>query len=37
VPELAKRGFVEGRNLTLETRFGGPDDIPKLARDLVDT
>jgi putative tryptophan/tyrosine transport system substrate-binding protein len=37
VPELAKRGFVEGRNLTLETRFGEPHDIPKLARDLVDT
>jgi ABC-type uncharacterized transport system substrate-binding protein len=37
VPELAKRGFVEGRNLTLETRFGGSHDIPKLARDLVDT
>jgi putative ABC transport system substrate-binding protein len=37
VPELAKRGFVEGRNLTLETRFGQLHDIPKLARDLVDT
>jgi putative ABC transport system substrate-binding protein len=37
VPELAKRGFVEGRNLTLETRFGEPHDIPELARDLVGT
>jgi len=35
VPELARRGFVEGRNLTLETRFGEPHDIPELARDLV--
>src|SRR5205823_9875479 len=33
VPELAKRGFVEGRNLTLESRFGEPHDIPQLARD----
>src|SRR5437868_12256332 len=37
VPELAKRGFVEGRNLTLESRFGEPHDIPQLARDLVGT
>jgi putative ABC transport system substrate-binding protein len=37
VPELAKRGFVEGRNLTLETRFGEPHDILELARDLVGT
>ena len=37
VPELAKRGFVEGRNLTLETRFGEQHDIPELARDLVGT
>ena len=37
VPELAKRGFVEGRNLTLDARFGEPHDIPELARDLVGT
>ena len=37
VPELAKRGFVESRNLTLETRFEEPHDIPELARDLVGT
>src|SRR3954453_15815746 len=34
VPELAKRGFVEGRNLQLETRFGEPNSIPALARRL---
>ena len=37
VPELAKRGFVEGRNLTLDARFGEPHLIPALARDLVGT
>jgi putative tryptophan/tyrosine transport system substrate-binding protein len=37
VPELAKRGFVEGRNLTLDTRFGEPHEIPGLAKDLVST
>ena len=37
VPELAKRGFVEGSNLTLETRFGEPHQIAELARDLVRT
>ena len=35
VPELARRGFVEGRNLQLETRFGEPNAIPALARDLA--
>ena len=35
MPELARRGFVEGRNLQLETRFGEPNAIPALARDLV--
>jgi hypothetical protein len=30
VPELAKRGFVEGRNLTLETRFGEPTTFRSL-------
>ena len=37
VPELAKRGFVESRNLTLDARFGEPHAIPELARDLVGT
>jgi putative ABC transport system substrate-binding protein len=37
VPELAKRGFVEGGNLVLETRFGEPHDIPRLASELVDS
>src|SRR3954471_16398464 len=35
VPELARRGFVEGRNLTLETRFGEPQQMAELARELV--
>jgi len=34
LPELAKRGFVEGRNLRLETRSGEPNAIPELAKDL---
>ena len=37
LPELAKRGFVEGRNLLVEGRFGGPLLIPDLARELVHT
>jgi putative tryptophan/tyrosine transport system substrate-binding protein len=37
VPELAKRGFVEGRNLTLEARFGEPHQIATLAAELVGT
>jgi putative ABC transport system substrate-binding protein len=37
VPELAKRGFVEGRNLILETRSGEPHEISALAKELVDS
>jgi putative ABC transport system substrate-binding protein len=37
VPELAKNGFVEGRNVVLETRFGEPDQIAALAAELVAT
>ena len=37
LPELAGRGFVEGRNLKLETRSGEPRVIPDLARDLART
>ena len=35
LPELAKRGFVEGRNLVLDTRAGNPPEVPVLARELV--
>jgi putative ABC transport system substrate-binding protein len=34
-PELAKLGFVEGRNLEVITHVGRPEDLPALARDLV--
>jgi putative ABC transport system substrate-binding protein len=37
VPELAKHGFVEGRNLTIDARFGEPDQIPTLAKELAGT
>ena len=37
VPELAQRGFVEGRNLTLESRFGEPHQILEIARELAGT
>jgi putative ABC transport system substrate-binding protein len=35
LPELAKAGFVEGQNLTDETRLGSAEDLPKLARELA--
>jgi putative ABC transport system substrate-binding protein len=35
LPELAKFGFVEGRNLVVETRLGGTDELPGLARELL--
>src|SRR6266496_371728 len=35
LPELAKRGFVEGRNLLVENRIGSEDALPQLARELV--
>jgi putative ABC transport system substrate-binding protein len=35
LPELARLGFVVGRNISLEERIGPPDRIPSLARDLV--
>ena len=37
VPELARRGFVDGSNLALETRFGEPHQMAELARELVRT
>jgi putative ABC transport system substrate-binding protein len=36
-PELAKQGYVEGRNLIIEIRIGAPDRLPELARELVVT
>jgi putative ABC transport system substrate-binding protein len=35
VPELAKLGFVDGRNLTWEARFGTPERLPALAQELI--
>src|SRR5215207_4843732 len=35
--QLAKLGFVEGGNLVIDLRVGAPDELPKLARDLVAT
>jgi len=35
LPELARAGFVEGRNLILDIRIGPPSDFSKLARDIV--
>ncbi len=37
VPELAKLGFVEGRNLVLDARVGDFHRLPALARELVAT
>jgi len=35
VPELARSGFVEGRNLVLDIRHGPQSDFPALARAIV--
>jgi hypothetical protein len=35
LPELARVGFVEGRNLTLTTHVGVPVRIPELAREAM--
>jgi putative ABC transport system substrate-binding protein len=37
LPELARFGFVEGRNLTLTTHVGPPARMPELAREAVAT
>jgi putative tryptophan/tyrosine transport system substrate-binding protein len=37
LPELARRGFVVGRNLTLTTHFGPPALMPELARQAIAT
>ena len=34
LPELAKDGFVEGRNLVLEVRGGNVENLPQLAKEL---
>jgi putative ABC transport system substrate-binding protein len=35
LPELAKLGFVEGRNLVFDGRVGAPDAMPGLMRELL--
>ena len=35
VPELAKRGFVEGQNLIVESRVGDVEQLPSLVQDLL--
>jgi putative tryptophan/tyrosine transport system substrate-binding protein len=35
VPELARLGFIEGRNLVFEARFGTTEHLPALARELA--
>ncbi len=35
--ELGKHGIVEGRNLTIEARYGPPHQLGSLARELVQT
>lgn len=35
LPELGRRGFVEGRNLAVELRSGTAEEMPTLARQLV--
>ncbi|MET3841795.1 ABC transporter substrate-binding protein [Bradyrhizobium sp. OAE829] len=37
LPELARRGFIEGKNLAVEERFGTPEKMAELARTLVRT
>src|SRR5215213_6884627 len=36
VPELAKHGFVEGVNLVVDLHAGADDELPRLAREIVD-
>jgi putative ABC transport system substrate-binding protein len=35
VQELAKRGFSEGANLTIDFRTGSPEELPRLAGEIV--
>ena len=36
-PELARQGFVEGKNLVVDIRAGTQENLPELARELVGT
>jgi ABC-type uncharacterized transport system substrate-binding protein len=36
-PQLAKQGFVEGKNLVVDIRTGTQEELPGLARELVGT
>ncbi len=36
IPELAKSGYVEGKNLRIESRLGELDDLSNMARELVE-
>jgi putative tryptophan/tyrosine transport system substrate-binding protein len=35
LPELAKHGFVEGRDLILDMRIGDAEELPRLAQELT--
>ena len=35
IPELAKLGFVEGRNLVIDARLAPSDQMPAIAAELV--
>jgi putative ABC transport system substrate-binding protein len=35
VPELAKRGFIEGRNLSIEMQIGDAEQLPGLVQNLL--
>lgn len=37
LPALARQGFVEGRNLRIDARFGAVERLPALAKELVAT
>jgi putative ABC transport system substrate-binding protein len=36
VPELDKLGFAQGKNLLIDTRGGGPEQLPGLMHELLD-
>jgi putative tryptophan/tyrosine transport system substrate-binding protein len=35
--QLAKLGFIEGRNLVVDVRVGAPDQLPRMADELAAT
>jgi putative tryptophan/tyrosine transport system substrate-binding protein len=37
LPELAKQGFVQGRNLVVDVKLGAVEALPQLARELAAT